>query len=206
MKHLKAFLLSTFALYMLVAALGCGKEKIEPLYTVSPDFLAYCYFQKGSYWIYEQDSFPGNLDSVYVISESHDTVLDYNARPKYEYERFLYGIVLRNTKWLIRIDNSGPDSFVLQMSESDSVLNFNAFHFFQRAGVDSLDEGFTKITGRFATMTINRVVHHDLIQVSHFENTNGNPTREILFAKGVGVVRRSFWDGTTWSLKRYHIN
>jgi hypothetical protein len=206
MKHLKSLLLSTFALYLLITVCGCGKEKIVPLYTVSPDFLSYCYFQNGSYWIYEEDSFPGSLDSVYVFFETHDTVLDYTARPKYEYERFLYGIVLRNTRWQILIINSGPDSFILQMSESDSLLNFDALHLFQFGDSDSIDGGLTKITGRFDSMVINRTVYHDLIQVTHFVNKYGNPTREILFAKGVGVVRRSFWDGTTWSLKRYHLN
>lgn len=206
MKHLKCILLSTFALYLLLTAFGCGKEKIVPLYTVSPDFLAYCYFQKGSYWIYEQDSFPGSLDSVYVVNSSHDTIKEYNARPRYEYERFLYWYVMNGIKLVVRIDNSGPDYFLLQMVETDSVWNYSACHLFQRAGTDSIEDGLTKITGRFAAMTINRTVYHDLVQVTHFENTNGNPTREILFAKDVGVVRRSFWDGTTWSLKRYHIN
>ncbi len=205
MKHLKSLLLSTFALYLLIAALGCGKEKLVPLYTVSPDFLAYCYFQKGSYWIYSEDSFPANEDSVYVVASVQDTVREESGLNHYEYEEFRYGYVVRNETLLISIYNSGPDHFALLMAESDHRQNLFATHLFEFAGIDSVDEGMTKITGRFATMSINRVVYQDLIQVTHLQNINGNPTREILFAKGVGVVRRSFWDGTTWSLKRYHL-
>jgi hypothetical protein len=204
MKHLKSLFLSTYALCLLITASGCGKEKIEPLYTVSPDFLAYCYFQKGSYWIYSEDSFPANKDSVYVFSSVHDTVREESGLNHYEYEEFLYGYVVRNETLLIRIYNSGPDQFELLMSEADHRQNIFATHLFEIAGKDSID-AWTKITGRFDTLLINRVLYHDLIQVTHRRSTYGNPTREILFAKGVGVVRRSFWDGTTWSLKRYHI-
>ena len=48
--------------------------------------------------------------------------------------------------------------------------------------------------------------YHDLIQVTRNPAQNADRTYETIWARNVGVVRRSLRDGTNWSLLRYHIH
>lgn len=197
------FLLLNLALFS-----GCPKPRDPIVHEMDPDFLDYCAFPDNSYWVYEQDSAPGILDSVSIAMAKHEYWT--NEKQNVQYEIYGYHYTIRGAEWYIEIRpylNQEPNLFVLREMVLNTGQN-SAFHLFKyEAGGDTLRDGHpgAYISARHPQITINGTTYTDAITVTHPTSYYGNPTRELTFVRDVGIVRRTFWDGTTWSLVRYHI-
>ena len=72
---------------------GC-KEKEPPVVYLNPEILPYCWFETGSYWIYEEESTPGWLDSSYVTYHWVENTPD-EANQGWEMEHYGNSLMLR---------------------------------------------------------------------------------------------------------------
>ena len=202
---------------LLVLALflsGCpGNDPPErPFVELPAEFKSYCYFQAGSYWIYQNDSIASFQDSAYVFTsecfEQYDA-----ARTDFDYEACQVTMVYLGEPWVNNIypdpytDPLGPYLYELEEMKQPSFEK-RAFHLFQdEMGLDSMRLGdeFTFITGRYDSLSIGGIQYQNVIRVTHTASTFGNPIRELHWAKGVGIVKRLHWDGSSWTLLRHSV-
>lgn len=202
------YLYITFLLFSLVVLSGCPKPRDPIVHEMDQDFLAYCHFPDNSYWIYEQDSATATFDSVFTTSSAFE--LWANDKQNVQYEIYSHRYTVRGREWYIEIRpylNKEQNLYVVYEATPNTGQN-SAFHLFRYdAGGDTLYDGHEGvcISMRHPQITINGTTYSDAITVTHPTSYYGNPTRQLTFVKHVGIVRRTFWDGTTWSLIRYHI-
>ena len=199
-------------LFLAQACFLLPKPKPRPYAPVPQIFKDYTVFQEGTYWIFQNDSFPSALDSSYVIKSSCSDEVS-SAKWAYDFEICYLDLVYLNERW------SQAAGAIMYSHEDDNYIYVNhefrevdqtgdCFHLFlDSASMDTMRAGseFTYITGRYDTLELNGNTYHDVVRVTHEMNIYGNPNRELYYARNVGIIRRVLWDGNSWSLRRSHI-
>ena len=205
-----------FPFLLVLAALssGCpGNDPPErPFVELPAEFKSYCYFQAGSYWIYQNDSIASFQDSAYVFTSECKDQYDLD-RTSFDFEECFYELVYLGEPWTedlypeSEVDPGGPFLYHFVDFQQPGILK-KAYHLFDDdLDLDSMRIGDanTYITGRYDTLSIGGIEYQDVIRVTHTASTFGNPIRELHWAKGVGIVKRLHWDGSSWTLLRHSV-
>ena len=199
-------------IYILLAVLvflAC-KDK-TPTYYVDKEMLRYCWFPEGSYWIYEEANTPGLLDSVYAS----DVTRRINQEPEedYKYEGFGMTLVVESKK--------RRQSTLAWPGEQESETLSELTEFYSDAGGQQVDYLFfshtrgldtltsyptTIICNRLDTVNIHGKTYKDAIEVCIDPPSVADWTYNVIWAKDVGIIRRSMHNGIIWELVRYRIN
>ncbi len=194
----------------ILGLMGCKDD--EPLtYYVNQEMLSYCWFPVGSYWIYQEEGTPSLTDSVYVTNTWMEILPDYGEG--FQMERYGNGLVMQGklygqsrTAWPSATFRDVTET-VLDEGYSDSSEMVTDPIFFWDGMGSTVYSGYPEITSRqIDSLTFWGNTYHDLIVVTRTPPQNAERTYETIWARNVGVVRRSLRDGTNWSLLRYHIN
>ncbi len=192
--------------------MGCKEREPKPTYYVSKEMLRYCWFPNDSYWIYEEGDSSGDFDSVYASHAGTQITKDPDDSG-YNWENYTLALTIRGRRrfqstnaWPSGVDGSHTLSEMIEyysnsmVEESDYMLSWDT---------QGPDTPFvyvnTQIVGHYDSMEIRGVVYHDVIEVATHP-LEADYTHNVVWAKDVGVIRRSIVDGTVWSLVRYHIN
>lgn len=212
----------TLALPLLALLLaGCPGDPEQKIAYVDPEILRYGWFPVGSYWVYEKDGVPGQLDSNYVVANKHTFELydfDHHTGNTLEYEVFSTSIVEKTRTTHRRFY---PVGFALEGSMSnydveDSTKNpliyYRDFFYFP-SGKDFLEVGdlndsttiIIRITSRFTNLQIHGQTYPEAIEVTSYPATQPYEIFSMVWVKDVGIVRKTYVDGSVWSLLRYDI-
>jgi hypothetical protein len=184
--------------------LGCRRE--EPAtYYVNQAMLAYCWFAAGSYWVYEDDSVPGVLDSAYVTN-TYETILPAEGEG-FQAERYGNGMVMEGKLYGQTRDawpTSGEKDITV-MTEGISGEGISDVVFFwddDWGGGTSYYGGM--VARRLDSVVVRGVTYFDAIRVSCHPSGNAGCGMEVDWVRDVGAVRR-VRGGRSWSLIRYSI-
>ena len=200
--------------WLLLTTQGCflfPKPEPLPFISLPQVFKDYTVFQEGSYWIFQNDSFPAARDSSYIVEAYCVNRLLY--KDEWENESCLADLIYLNQSWwqtmeVIDYDRENNSYIYVHHEMHKSSQSGNCDHLFlDSASVDTMRSGseFTYITGRYDTLELNGKTYSDVVRVTHEMNLCGNPNRELYYARNVGIIKRVLWDGNSWSLVRSHI-
>jgi hypothetical protein len=204
------FILLLLAIFGVV---GC-KDK-EPLTVyVHQEMLPYCWFPHGGYWVYQEVTTPGWIDSTYSVGDPVISIVPDVFGEGYESESYNAAFMIRGKRWGRGILGFGyGDNFQYSLSEvsesfSDSTgQRRDEVFFWDVVHSDTLFRyPTTLVRQRFDSISIQGRVYYDAIEIVTDPLQAAEHSHEVIWAKGVGVVRRSMVDGTIWELVRYHIN
>lgn len=217
MKQPIRYLLLAFASAALLFT-SCDKDKdpdekeVETVY-VDAEILRYGWFAVGSYWIYENDSVPGQLDSNYVTSTDH--YFRYlNSDSTVQLETYLVAIQEQTrrsdrTFHPVGYGQEGSYSANYVVYPSLPILIQYIDFFYSPSGRDSFQlhaaDVPIAIIQQYTNLNIHGRTYPHAIEVT---SPHGNQPYEIasmVWVKDVGIVRKTYVDGSVWSLLRYHI-
>ena len=200
-----------FWVWMLVLfVFGC-KEK-EPLtYYVNQEMLPYCWFPTGSYWIYQEEGTPGLTDSVYITNTWTEILPEEGEG--FQSERYGNGIMIQGklfgqtrTAWPSAAGENLSVTMMIEGHNGGSEIISDPVFFWDTDGSSVLSYYPDISAVHQDSLTFWGNTYHDLIVVTRTPPQAADRTFETIWARGVGVIRRSMVDGTSWSLLRYHIN
>jgi hypothetical protein len=197
----KKVLISCLA--FLFVLLVCSCKKNVPLYEVSYQMKQYFVFQKGSYWIYKNDS-TGSQDCTYVKAMHHIIDDTYYSWMKREIFSVYFGSQFLSD-FEIGYFCPGPNCLTIA-----SKLKYpNDTNYQEVAGPVAYYSGWDpdiEITSKsclyqdvflyknIEDLTVNGVMYKEIIysKIMSIDSTSENPNyykRETYFAKNIGIIR-----------------
>jgi hypothetical protein len=204
-------LISFLSILVICLTMGCKEREPKPTYYVSKEMLRYCWFPDGSYWIYEEGDSTGDFDSVY--SSEAATRITKDPEEAYNWEGYGMALTIRGKyryqstiAWPSGVDGTHTLSEMFEFYSNSMVEEVDYVLYWDTQGPNTpFVYPTTQIVGRYDSMEIRGVVYHDVIEVATHPSA-AEYTHNVVWAKDVGVIRRSIVDGTVWNLVRYHIN
>jgi hypothetical protein len=215
MKQYLRYILLALPFAVLLFA-GCDRdldEDEDEFVYVDSEILRFGWFPVGSYWIYENDSAQGQLDSNYVTATNH--YFRYlNSDSTVQLETYFVEIQ-ENTRNCQRTFH--PVGYGEEGSYSANYVEFAGYpirvqyidFFYFPSGRDSFRlveaDPSTAIINQFTNLQIHGRTYPNAIEVT---SPHGNQPYEIasmVWVKDVGIVRKTYVDGSVWSLLRYYI-
>jgi hypothetical protein len=186
-------------LFPLLMGSNCRDDCNEPVpyHSLDKDFLSYCVFPEGSWWVYEEEN-SGEIDSTYIISKEsgrREGILGRGCDVRYEYEAV-------NIRKVIRGEELYATAYP-QIVDANSVWHYaynqgSTLHFFKFPdNRDTLTEDFFKT--RYDSLIVSGKIYKDVIEIR-----SGSYWSEF-YSKDVGLIRREFNDSTKWNLIKYYI-
>jgi hypothetical protein len=193
---------------------GCTKENPEHLY-VSSTFQRWTVFNKGSYWIYKNDS-TLVTDSVFLRYDPLIVYVPLNSSaypPTAESITILFSSSLYSsslyTNTQSKVDVNGIESFQM-VFKSDSL-------FFPWGLIASYSDNFEPISlsNHYKTLAVDSVCYigpekfYNVVQTQCTGNTIPEEYT-FWFARDIGLIKVTFENGYTgvswsWSVVRFHI-
>jgi hypothetical protein len=184
---------------------ACTKEGHH--YTVSQEFKDYFLFQKGSYWIYKNDSTNG-IDSTYLLGVPLHNIFptgENKSDPTIEQYilEFNSDIMLN-----YHIETYTSDQTYIMMYIKDSTY---AFGMISQLIADSnyylqfFAEGYFKVLPTLPSIELNSIIFNNVLQTKFY---NDKDSFNFYFAKNVGLIKiKGKWENKnhSWSLLRYNV-
>jgi hypothetical protein len=208
MKHSKHIICFPFCLIILIMFVACTKEGHH--YSISQEFKDYFLFQKGSYWIYQNDS-TNSIDCTYLATqpsfEIYKTGDHQKSDPSIEqyllpftsgiFKGFEIFTKTDSHNYLLFYINSEPDAFGM----IDQLIPDSNYYF------ESRPQGYFKVWPFIPSFDVNAITFYQVLN-SRFNNTKEENTFNFYFAKHFGLIKLfGKWENKnqSWSLIRYHI-
>ena len=185
---------------------ACTKEGKH--YPVSQEFKDYFLFQKGSYWIYKNDS-TNEVDSTYLktapVYYSYLTGDRTKSDPSLEeyVVKFQSDILGR---YLFYSSTGGQDFLEMAIGPSD-----NAYGMIDQLVPDSnyylnfYPHGYLKVSPKIPSIEFNSKIFYNVLYTRYYSDST---TFNFYFAKNVGLIKiYGHWakKDQSWSLLRYHV-
>ena len=219
-RRLKRILTVNFPLLLIIASTfpqcnGCEDPAFIPL---SEDFKSYTDFPEGSWWVYENIDEPSVKDSVYVTRRFPGTETDHHTN--LEYAINAYTLIKENKgnreelKYLAYPPpwtNSNSPFFYYELIVQDIGMFGTYMLFFPNEIGDKDSENCNvQIADKQDTTFMRKQSYFDTI-TTKFPDQGGceSPNYYIAsetYARDVGVIRRTYFDGSIYELVDYHIN
>ncbi|HZG01802.1 MAG TPA: hypothetical protein VEY71_12420 [Chitinophagales bacterium] len=201
---------------------SCKKERQEgPKVNVDKDFLKYAYFNNGTQWIY-RNVVDSSLDICTVTGAG--SRYQYHNKPKPnekesspQFEEYSFEYIDRGlpvavivSSELLTADFSQVLHFAKTFYKYGGILgpaySYNLFKYpYAEDTLRHLSNEATHITERLDSVVVQNQAFYDAITCRHDYQASGSVIREITYAKGVGPIRKVYWDGSTWELIDYTI-
>jgi len=193
----------------IVMIASCKKEGHH--YSISQEFKDYFLFQKGSFWIYKNDS-TNSIDCTYMATppsfEIYKTGDHQKSDPTVEQYQvpFTSGIfkgfeMVSKTDshdYLLFYINPDPDAYGM----IDQLIYDRNYYFEPRP------QGYFKVLPLIPSYDLNTNTFYQVIN-TRFINTSELDTFNFYFAKNIGLIKISgYWESKnqSWSVLRYHID
>jgi len=198
-------LLSISILIVIILATSCAKEGSH--YSVSQEFKDYFLFQKGSFWIYKNDS-TNVIDSAYLTGSPQYTVLSTGEKRKSDPTTEQYFVDFQSQILSGYLILSGEDDNSLLIGVGPILNTWGIIDYLSpdtNFFINSAPQGYIKLWPKLPTIEINSIIFSNIIHTRFY---NDNLNCNFYFAKNIGLIKISgYWENKnqSWSLLRYHI-
>lgn len=196
----------------LFLAIGCKEEPV-PTFYVHQEMLPYCWFPNGGYWVYTDLTTPGRTDSNYTVGEPSISIIPDMDNVGYKSES--YGIEMhyfgQNAGLSLFAYGYGPELEYTYTVVREAIHvpddSFGDPTFFWDDDLpDTLAENaYVTVSARYDSIQIQGSTYYDAIEVAASSGSGVELFQRTIWARGVGVVRRSMTDGSVWELLRYEV-
>lgn len=211
---------------LLLPSLACIGTACDPgpeaTILIPEEYKAYVDFPAGSWWVYEQVGDPARKDSVYIYRESVRMVTDDRGDTEYEinfdHVTFQHHDRVDSIAYILSFHpdaySSGVEYYQYEMAiPAQGIMGLEMLFFTNKADDSSMYECGIQIIDKQDALQVGKDTFHNTITtafpVGKFSSCYEAPPYFILsetYAKGVGVVRRQYADGSVYELTAYHIN
>ncbi len=197
---------------ILCLASNCKKEEPIPIEFIplNQEFLSYFAFPVGSWWVYEEMA-SGMTDSIYVtkyelleIEDKKDDInyiaLSYHLKNSYNEYYFSAG---PNPHFI-----SNDTLFIFKEAYNIGNCTYTAIRLFYSKKNDnpfSINEN-TFIKNIYDTLIIGNTSYNDVYQIENKNQEYGNQIKSEYYAKGIGIIIKTYFDGKIFELKNHFIN
>lgn len=180
-----------------VIFISCKKEDVTHL-KVSQEFRHWTVFEKGSYWIFKNDSTQA-MDSVYIIQgpDSYETMPDQNVSREYVYTTYSSGILKTSE---INVQEKSYEYFICKIN-NDIVFPLIAINGdFPSFMVQNPNTEYTYIS-RDTVYYVGSIRYVDVIHTRYkYQDIDYN----FWLARDIGFIKILSSDSAfSWSLQRY---
>jgi hypothetical protein len=214
-----------FLIFAVVIFASCKKE--TPYYKISDDMKQYFVYQKGSYWVYRNDS-TGDTDSSYIdkYTLSRQGVGDNDGNHLYSFDLItLYFKSKFLNNFQIGYYCSGPNCLTIDGKFIDSndtlLLNTGPIAYF--ADWEPNLKIYSQQCLRNCVFTFSvipkdtvdnnkyfNIIYSKMISIDSTENNPNFYFREIYFAENIGIIKyveiKKYYNiQRSWSLIRYNV-
>ena len=188
-------------LFLLFGAMNCNKNKNEPVILLDKDFLSYFAFPVGSWWIYKEIK-TGRKDSCFVELYSFEE----KVSPKegnIKNQLLHYHIASKIHPTILGFARPKGNSYYL-FKDLEAGVNYFRYPWVVNKQKDG-DDHFN-MREHYDSIQINSVYYHDVLRTEFDYPDYGNTIKSEYYCKNVGVIKRIYFDSTTWELTKYFIN
>lgn len=190
---------------------NCGPhEDNYPTYHIDQATLDYCFYDEGSWWVYEEEG-SGERDTILNVSTSRSMTKNDNLGSIRE----LYSMKNNSKLFGDFTLAGGPARNMPKLNISEESFVIPPHSFGDLLFVSNLDTSFTyvlsnveqiKIKDTIASLKIKDSIYSD---VRIFENLSGSYAshqKTIYWARHIGKIRVERADGTVWNLIAYQVS
>jgi len=186
-------------LFPVLMGSNCRDDCNEPVpfHKLDKDFLSYCVFPEGSWWVYEEE-ISGEIDSTYIISKESgrkEGILGRGCNVKYEYEYITIQQVINED---VIFCHASPRIVDVNTVWYYAYSKSSVIHFFKFPdNRDTLRKDFFRT--RYDSLIVSGKSYMNVVEIR-------SGSYSEFYSKDVGQIRRGFKDSTKWNLIKYHIN
>jgi hypothetical protein len=181
---------------------------------VHQEMLPYCWFPNGGYWVYQDTTRPGTLDSTYSIGSPVIDIIPDDYGLGYREQKFYSAYFFRGkgAGRSIAARAYGPNleysySVMRESFDDASSTTRDEIFFWDKTNPDVfVSYPTTSVRQRLDSVLIQGKTYYDVIEVVTDPPSAAAHTFEAWWARDVGMVRRSMTDGTVWELVRHKLN
>ncbi|MCB0737086.1 MAG: hypothetical protein KDC92_06205 [Bacteroidetes bacterium] len=205
---IKSQILTTFFLLVLVFAMSCDREPSEPTWYLEQETKDYCFFKKGSWWVYEEAT-SGAIDSVFCYKDEI-----YIAEPDKITAAFVeYLAVQINSSFYNKNLSFHSQSCLLTDGKQADLIFFREVN---TALSTVLYYEVPNIDGEPCQLSSPRTIHlHDYDNYLGYDKVRAFETQnplnlsfmpiQTIWARDIGIIKRIMPDGKEWILKKYFV-
>ena len=186
-----------------------GDEMKETAY-LSDSLKAYCDFQVGSYWIY-QDSVSKKLDSVYVYMRNTDIrysrYLDKDVESIISFYKYGSDTVIKKLIY----DFGNDYYFTVRDVKVDYNYDFPVF-VVEKSPIFDNDINTALTKTYHSNLRIGNKLYKNVVKFNYMDNSSNSEIddsyhrfRACYFVKGIGMVKQEYRDGRIFELVRYQV-
>ena len=202
----RSYLLSLLLSALTFSSSCCKKDPIEPeKFLIPKDVVDYIHYDLGSWWKYMEVT-SGEIDSVYVT----ESKFYYASDLPYQFEsldNMLRDEVVESGLYFDfdEGDPRPPTRYIVEAA-NDNVYGYSFFYCTNPCDTNPIipfPEGLST-RANIDTLTVQGDVYSDIIHVININTFTHTHINEVWYARHVGVIKRKFFDGTTWELVEHH--
>lgn len=204
-----SFYLFILMLFICSTFQGCKKDP-KPTYYLDQELKDYCYFTKGSYWVYE-DTLNNFHDSEIVLESSFEKVEIKNYNLILEVLLVKYKSDFWNT---IITSNGNPSISDLSASECVNYWgdpNIQSYDCRYVSYSDSnkilnpIENSKIRFFNKLDSLTLNNKTYFNVKIFQNKTQTSAQTIKFIWYAKNIGIIKKEMFDGKVWLLKDYNV-
>ena len=205
---MRTFIYLFFFLFV-ASFVSCKKE--SPHYTISDGMKQFFVYQKGSYWIYKNDS-TNSTDSTYVNNVIYSTQgIGDDGRHLYSFDLIsLYFTSQILSNYIIGniCEETLPKLMIEDNNGFDIVAYIEGLIPNQKANTNCGSPSGDILYEEFPSITINSVTYSNIVHTT-VATQNNSQKYSFYFAKNIGLIQYQYTENNTiqdsWSLKRYKV-
>lgn len=187
------------ALYALINSADCSMRK-ETICHISNELKSYVIFNKGSYWIYQNQL--GYRDTVKIQNIKFSIIDMVYSNPVERYEISIKSSLIYETKYIAQCSTGneiscGNLNFLV-------TNNFSNILFFC-----GCDEGKEYQNLQFIEQIDSLYFYDEMfynIKVFKSDSINNSSLSKLYYAKGVGLIKYEDFNSNVWQLMNYNIS
>jgi hypothetical protein len=213
-KLITHLVLPCFAIFVLTGCPDFGNCSHPRKLHLDTEVKSYFDYNKGSYWIYESDS--GSMDTIVIAKrDSNQVHCDgiHGGADGPEYFVLMYSLTSTYKPGDIQSFEVNPSESELANGNKTSTISYKLqnqgrgiVNFFSNAEPGALSPvDNVQFVWHFDSTQIHNVVYKEIKVFESIGTLDPGQDKFTWWAKGVGVIKRQLFNGTTWSLTQYSL-
>ncbi len=189
----KMRIISILGIFILFNNANCSKKETEPVYYISDELKSYVIFNKGSFWIYQNQN--GIKDTVSITNLNQVIIDNPHGQP---FEK----IFITKSSTI-----TGSEKFF-------SMCNYDRYCFYSSSISTPYSffcccEPNTKYSGLTYKGVVDLTIHNDYFPEALYfvsDSTHTKSLKDLYYAKNIGLIKYNDYENNEWDLIKYIIN